>query len=164
MSLTSIALYCLRAAGLAAFASAVYLLLCRLRRQKIIIKRLLTIAYLAALIQITVLRGGINWENVISGGRTARLIPFSTMLELLHGDLWDLIYNVVGNLIWFVPLGVLLRRRRGWMVLACGAALSACIEFSQYVLMTGVTDIDDLILNAVGAWLGWAICVVIRKK
>lgn len=164
MSFRGILLYSLRAGGFAAVICAAYALICRLRGKAVGWKRLLAVAYIAALVQITVLRGGVDWPRVFAGGREARLIPFATMAMLLGGGAWNLIYNVAGNLIWFVPLGFILCGRRGWQVLLCGAALSACIELSQYLLMTGVTDIDDVILNALGAWLGREICRIITKK
>ena len=64
---------------------------------------------------------------------------------------------MVGNLIWFVPLGVRLRRKKALVSLLAGAGASVCIELMQYLLMTGVTDVDDVLLNALGARLGWAL-------
>lgn len=159
MSAGNILLYCLRAGIFASVLCVLYALCSLLKKRKPQIRRMLCIAYLAALVQITVLRGGVDWQGVLSGGRQARLIPFETMRQLLsQGDLWDLCYNVIGNLIWFVPLGCILRKRRGYAALLCGALLSMGIELFQYLLMTGVTDVDDVILNAVGAYLGWALC------
>lgn len=165
MSIAGVALYCLRAGIFAGELCALYALYCLLRKKRCSLRRLLGVGYLAALVQITVLRGGVDWQRVFSGGRQARLLPFATIAELVRqGDMWNLCYNVIGNLIWFVPLGCLLRKRRGSVALSYGALLSACIELSQYLLRTGVSDVDDVILNAAGAYLGWAICHWRHKK
>ena len=158
MSIAGIARYSLRAAAFAAAVCAVYALIYRLRRQRISWRRMLGVFYIAALLQITVLRSGVNWQAVLHETRPLpQLAPLGTTISLLQGGLWNLIYNIVGNLIWFVPLGMLLGQRSWKAALAAGAAISALIELCQYLLMTGTTDIDDVILNALGAWIGWRI-------
>ena len=164
MSIRGIALYSLRSAAFAAVVSAAYALVCRLRGREVRWRRLLGIAYMAALIQITVLRGGLNWARVFAGGRgMPQLVPLRTTLLELRGGAWSFTYHTVGNLLWFAPLGWLLRRRRPYTVLLAGAALSVGIELMQLLLMTGVTDIDDVIFNALGALLGWGIARVVKR-
>ena len=164
MSLRGIALYSLRAGIFAAAICALYALICLLRRRRPGLKRLLGIAYIAALVQITVLRGGVNWQAVLHEGRQLpQLLPFGTTLALLGGGTWNFIYNTLGNLLWFVPLGMLLAKRRGYQALLAGALVSACIETGQYILMTGQSDIDDVIINALGTLLGWAMLRLWRR-
>ncbi|MBQ3575421.1 MAG: VanZ family protein [Clostridia bacterium] len=139
MSLKGILIYSARAAAFAAAACAVYALICLLCRKKLRLKVFLGTAYIAALIQITVLRGGVDWQKLLAGARDMpRLVPFGTTVELLDGDVWSLIYNIAGNLLWFVPLGLLLGKGSVLRALLLGAALSAAIEISQYILMTGL--------------------------
>ena len=158
MSLTGILIYCLRAATFAAVVCALYALVCRLRGRRVRPGRLVALAYLAALIQITVIRGGVDWTQVLTAARNApRLLPLQTTLEELRAGAWPLIYHVVGNLVWFVPLGALLRKKNALVALLAGAGASLCIELMQYLLMTGVTDVDDVLINALGALLGWAL-------
>lgn len=164
MNLKGILLYCLRAGSFALVICAVYMLACRLRRKRPGLGRLAAVAYFAALFHITVLRGGIEWKNLLQPGQSVLLLPFATTFGLLDDGLWQLIYNIVGNLIWFVPLGIILRRRRWMQVLAWGAGISACIEAMQFLLRTGITDIDDTIFNALGALIGWGICRINKKK
>ena len=164
MSIRGIALYTLRAAAFAVVVCAIYALICRLRGRKLRWGRLLSIAYLAALIQITVLRGGADWARVLSGGRNLpQLIPLRTTILELRGGAWSFIYHTVGNLIWFLPLGWLARWRKPWTALLAGAGMSALIELMQFLLMTGVTDIDDVIFNALGALAGWTVARLWRK-
>lgn len=158
MSLTGILIYCLRAASFAAAVCGLYALVNWLRGRRVRPGRLVALAYIAALVQITVIRGGVNWAQVLTATRDApRLVPLQTTLEELRAGAWPLIYHVVGNLVWFVPLGALLRKRSAFTALLTGAGASVCIELMQYLLMTGVTDVDDVILNALGALLGWAL-------
>ena len=127
--------------------------------------RLLAVAYVAARIQITVLRGGVDWQAVFAGGRNAmQLAPLKTTLGELRLGLWPLIYHVVGNMIWFVPLGLLLRRKKWYWALIAGAAFSVGIEVMQYLLITGMTDIADVILNAFGTLIGWWMGRITGRK
>ena len=158
MSIRGIVIYTLRAAIFAASVCAIYALVCRLRGHRLRWERLLAVAYFAALVQITVLRGGVDWARVLAGGRgIPQLIPLRTTLSELRGGLWRFIYHTVGNLSWFAPLGLMLRRKGPGTALLAGAGMSAMIELMQFLLRTGVTDIDDVIFNALGALLGWAI-------
>ena len=158
MSLTGILIYCLRAASFAAVVCGLYALVCWLRGRKLRPGRLVALAYLAALVQITVIRGGVNWAQLMTATRDApRLLPLRTTLEELCAGAWPLIYHVVGNLVWFVPLGALLRKKNVLVALLAGVGASVCIELMQYLLMTGVTDVDDVLLNALGTLLGWAL-------
>ena len=158
MSLSGILIYCLRAATFAAVVCALYALVCWICGKGLRPGRLAALAYLAALIQITVLRGGVDWAKLMTATRDLpRLIPFETTLGELRAGAWLLIYHTLGNLAWFVPLGVLLRKKSALTVLLTGAAVSTFIELMQYLLMTGVTDVDDVLLNALGALLGWAL-------
>lgn len=165
MSIQGIAFYTLRASAFAAAVCAVYALICKLRGRRIGWMRLLGIAYLAALIQITVIRGGADWARVLAGGRAQpQLIPLRTTLGTLRSESWwSFVYHTMGNVVWFVPLGLMLRKRKPGAALLAGALLSAGIELGQYLLMTGMTDIDDVILNALGALAGWGIARIFRR-
>jgi len=110
--------------------------------------RLLCVGYLAALAEIIALRGGMG------NTRELRLVPLETTLGTLKAGAWPFIYNFVGNIVWFVPLGWMLRRRGPARAMFAGAAVSLLLEALQWLLMTGVTDVDDVIVNALGALLG----------
>ena len=64
------------------------------------------------------------------------------------------------NILLFVPFGYLLpllrkRANRWWKVVLCGFALSLGIELIQLVTHLGMFDLDDLMNNTLGAFLGW---------
>jgi glycopeptide antibiotics resistance protein len=69
--------------------------------------------------------------------------------------------NLVGNLALLAPLGFILpvidvKARSAFKILALAFVISFCIECSQYLLATRVSDIDDVILNVLGALIGFA--------
>jgi len=72
--------------------------------------------------------------------------------------------DVVGyllNVVLFVPLGFLLpllwpKQDRFWKILLAGVAFSLLIELSQLINLRS-TDIDDLLLNTLGADIGFAL-------
>jgi glycopeptide antibiotics resistance protein len=79
------------------------------------------------------------------------------------GDPLHMLAEHVGNVLLFAPFGFLLpllapRLGRLWQVVALGAATSLCIELAQ-IAMPGThrADVDDLILNTVGAGCGWLL-------
>ena len=151
MNFKGIALYSGRALAFAALVCLLYGAYCLLRKKKLRFGRLLAVGYLAALIQITVLRGGVDWPKVLEGVRTMpQLVPLKTTVGEVKAGLWPLVYHTAG--------------KRPLRVLIIGAALSAGIEIMQFLLMTGMTDIDDVILNALGALAGWILIRCIKKK
>lgn len=117
---------------------------------------LLFLVYLLVLLRITVFRTGWLTNERFDG--TIVLLPFpSVFSELFHGNLINFAYLFVGNLIWFVPLGAYLRRRgvRFFFAALCGFLLSLCIETGQFILSTGFSETEDLILNTAGTMLGY---------
>ena len=66
-----------------------------------------------------------------------------------------------------MPLGLLVPRlwpqRRLGTVTALGLGLSLLVEACQYLLGTGVPDVDDLLLNTLGAMLGYGLHCLHRR-
>jgi glycopeptide antibiotics resistance protein len=88
------------------------------------------------------------------------VLPLQSIIrDLRHGDR-DLVVNFLGNLVAFLPIGLIppLARPRAtaaWHVAVFALTLSALIEALQYASGRRVADIDDLILNTLGALLGY---------
>jgi len=126
---------------------------------------LAAVGYLAALMQITGLRLGLRPVRWLGSG--LHPVPLRTTLSQWRLGPGAFAYHVLGNLAWFVPLGLLLPRLRPrcrWhQALLAGAALSAFAEALQYLLGTGISDVDDVLLNALGALLGWELHRLTRR-
>ena len=74
--------------------------------------------------------------------------------------------NIAGNVALFVPLGFLWAAVSGWSawkVTASGVALSVLIEAAQYLTARRWADVDDVLLNGVGACLGAVAYAVVSS-
>lgn len=119
---------------------------------------LLFVAYFAALVEIIALRGGMGET------RELRLVPLHTTLGTLKDGPWAFVYNLMGNLIWFMPLGMFLHKKKPLRAMLIGAAVSLSLEALQWLMMTGVTDIDDVIINALGTFIGAIFMRILNKN
>ena len=88
--------------------------------------------------------------------------PFSMMYRYIHGymigtvSLNSFMMNIVGNFILFMPFAVFLplfykKQHNFFVFLFTVASLSATAEILQVLFMMGTGDIDDLMINTVGA-------------
>lgn len=99
---------------------------------------------------------GTLWDLIDNCGLqgSVNLIPFSSMSDRMY------MLNVL-NVFMFMPLGFLLpliwkRYRRGIKVVFIGFFMSLTIEICQ-LFCNRATDVDDLIMNTLGAFVGY-IC------
>lgn len=106
------------------------------------------------------------WEQV---AHHYNLRPFHTVAlyaRLLGSSSCALVkvaaINLAGNVVMFVPLGYFLPRLfRGlgklWRTLLVCAGIVATVELIQLFALVGSCDVDDLILNLIGAALGYGL-------
>lgn len=104
--------------------------------------------------------GGRNTEL----GRVFRDTYYISYLWGNHSYFW---LNIVGNLLLFVPIGLLTpllwpRWRRWGLPVLLGLLLSLGIEFSQLFIGRGA-DVDDVWLNTLGALLGYGLFLLLRR-
>jgi glycopeptide antibiotics resistance protein len=95
--------------------------------------------------------------------RPVRVVPFMMILDMLSFDVGDVL-QVVMNVVFFIPLGVfatILLPLSNKQALLLGMIISLLIEATQGTALWGavpcryrVADVDDLILNVIGTWLG----------
>lgn len=69
-------------------------------------------------------------------------------------------YNLFGNIALFIPYGIFLpylfkRLRKCWKVMLLGVITIVCVELLQIITLRGSCDIDDLILNTIGIFIGY---------
>lgn len=80
--------------------------------------------------------------------------------------------NIFGNVFGFVPFGFILpliqpKMNHGVLIVLSGFLLSLTVETIQLYWMVGRFDVDDLILNTLGAlagYIGFVVCNHIRRK
>ena len=127
--------------------------------------RLAMAVYLGMILQIIGLRLGL--QRIKPFSMPPHWVLLKTTLSQWRGGPWQFIYHTLGNLMWFVPMGVLLpllRPRCRWFhALLAGAAASFAVELLQFILGTGEPDVDDVLLNALGALIGYLLCRKARR-
>ena len=94
------------------------------------------------------------------------LIPFIYLFD--YDNVRDIIWNVVGNMIMFIPTGIVLpaiykKLNCFWKVVAVGALISLCTEILQLPFPARASDVDDLILNTLGVAVGYGIYAAFRR-
>ena len=76
--------------------------------------------------------------------------------------------NLLGNLLPILPMGILLPvlfekiKRFGWFVLTQFCVITV-FETIQLLTTTGSFDVDDILLNLVGAVIGWLLWLVAQR-
>ena len=75
---------------------------------------------------------------------------------------------LVENVLLFIPFGILApltfyKMRKGKQVALGALVISILIEAAQYVFQCGKTEVDDVILNCLGAMIGYGLFVLGRK-
>lgn len=117
---------------------------------------------------------GVPWLTVLPAhpfpGQVVHgnVIPFHTLatyLRNLGSSFW--IRNALGNLALLLPLGVLgpvaiPALDRWWRIALLALLISTAIELTQLAIPDRSADIDDVIVNVVGALLGYVLFAVAR--
>lgn len=103
-----------------------------------------------------------EWQRLAALNKTIfnpeiNLVPFKDGLEI----------SAILNIIFFMPFGFLLptlwRRFRSFLpTLGYGLIFSFIIELSQLFVSYRASDINDLIMNTLGAALGWIVFSLLR--
>jgi len=106
-----------------------------------------------------------NWKMNIN------IIPFKSIMwyatGIDHINLSTILYNLFGNIAIFAPLGfflpVLFKKCTNVKnVLIYSLLASFIIEVIQFVAHRGQSDVDDIILNVVGAYIGYLSYKLLR--
>ena len=101
---------------------------------------------------------------------TDNATPFATIriyLDNLNSPFW--ISQAFGNLLLLLPVGLfgpiaLPWLNRWWRVLLVALVISACIETAQLYIPERSADVDDVMLNTLGALLGYWLLILIRLR
>ncbi|TYS59741.1 VanZ family protein [Sutcliffiella horikoshii] len=141
---------------------AIYLFVTK--QQVLIRKSLLIVAFILYTLSLLVLLFMRPSEPAYDN---SNLVPLKTISMYLSGnaDWFVSFYNLAANVGLFVPFGVLLAfLTRNILIRAfLPFALISCIEITQLLTNRGSLDIDDLILNVLGFYIGYALVPIVRK-
>lgn len=94
------------------------------------------------------------------------LVPLKTVqlyLNMQNGvPLVNRLINLLGNVVVFIPFGILLplvsrRLNNGIRLTVYMACCILLLELMQMLLHAGSLDVDDLLLNLIGVWIGIVI-------
>lgn len=103
----------------------------------------------------------LSTENATSG---INLIPFTEMTRYNIGSK-AFFYNVVGNIVLFIPFGYFvsdyLKAKRTHHILLTSVLISLTAELIQFKIGRAF-DVDDIILNVVGAIIGFMCYISMR--
>ena len=112
------------------------------------------------------------WEQI---KMSINFVPFRTVMcymRLLRRRpnaylIRHAVINLAGNVIMFIPLGFFLpmiwaKLRKLWRTLLTTGLIITLVELIQLFTLVGSCDIDDLILNLLGAAMGYGIYKLIK--
>ena len=130
----------------------------------------MTILYFMIVFSMCVSR--FNVIMTIMGGQLTRveeinLLPFHSVRENLQYGRnpisWDMLYNMV----MFVPFGIIYcyyqKHFRVYKAVGMSCLTTFFIESAQFILKTGVVDIDDFIVNTLGSLMGIMAYVILQQ-
>jgi glycopeptide antibiotics resistance protein len=106
--------------------------------------------------------------------RYLNLVPFrDTINDFRHlnpresREVFNFLSNVLGNIFLFIPFSIILfsvfNVKNSNSVLLSAFLLSVSIEMLQYLFRIGVADIDDVLLNTLGAGIGILIYKIYKN-
>lgn len=121
------------------------------------------LGYYLAILSVLLFFGGLFHLDRAWGG-AVNLEPFHTIRSFLihyrRTESLSSLFNLLGNIVILVPLGVLLPvmfrpMRHFWLFLPLAALVCVGVEYIQWLTATGIADVDDSILNFAGAAAGY---------
>jgi glycopeptide antibiotics resistance protein len=98
------------------------------------------------------------------GLRGINIVPFSTIMQYLSREMGihSIMVNLAGNIVAFMPMGFLLPlafkgMKKFSRVITVSIFATVLIETLQYLTSSGISDVDDIILNLLGSVLGYLL-------
>ena len=116
------------------------------------------VIYTLFLFQIVTFQDDVSWS-------TNNFIPFKEIMRYNMGSRLFM-KNVVGNLVLFLPYGLFtslyLKSDKASIIIFLTLITSVSIEVVQLIIGR-VFDIDDILLNVLGGFLGFVIYMILKK-
>ena len=113
--------------------------------------------------------GFIFWMTIFtrhsSGVHTIEMRPFWALQDFIKGDN-DWKQNAlywIENVLLFIPFGLLFPSKDIRFALIAGVIFSIVIEIIQYFACLGLCELDDVICNGLGTFLGFKMFAFVQK-
>ena len=117
----------------------------------------------------------VQFHNYIEQLKSSyNIIPFKTIKDFMRvlennsnpTRIYHAVVNLIGNVAMFVPLGFLLpcmweKLRKFIRFIGYVIGIVLLIEVTQFTTLLGSLDIDDFILNTIGAIIGFIIFKIV---
>lgn len=137
---------------------------------------ILFVVYLVILMKLVVFKHPLHFTDLTTitslFSLNSNFIPLKTIVGYLTVEpSWQIaIKNLAGNVLLFLPFGAflpLIFRTMTWKAVLLVAVIVSITFEAMQVFVIGTPDIDDVILNTFGAWLGyvafiWTVSMVKR--
>lgn len=137
------------------------------------VRRLVFIGYLCLMIRLLIFKYPYeqmlsvmeSWNKnvILEGIESANFTFFKTVkMYIDYAYMLNSFENLIGNVAIFIPFGYLLpivckRAENLWISLLYAFLMTSAIEGFQLVSGLGVFDVDDILLNMIGAFTGFAL-------
>lgn len=113
-----------------------------------------------------------SWKKdvILEGLSTANFTPFKTIrMYIEYSYKLNSAENLLGNIVVLIPFGMLfpLITKKNWGylgMLACAFAFVLGIEVFQLFSAFGAFDVDDILLNCLGASLGYLFYWIVSGR
>ena len=148
-------------------------------RKSILFKRTIFFIYLLIVIKLIIFKYPYeqlkaiadSWEKgvILEGLDTANFTLFKTIrMYIKYSYKLNSFENLIGNIVVFVPYGFLfpcvLQKGSNVFVMLLNAFLFVTgIEIFQLFSAFGAFDVDDILLNCVGAVIGYLLYLILRR-
>lgn len=112
-----------------------------------------------------------SWQVVKKNAKQANLTPGATISLYMNKErrVEYSIQNLAGNVIGFIPLGLLVpalfkRLRTVWKMAGISLLVSLLFELTQLATALGSFDVDDLLLNTIGGMFGYLLFLAFHPR
>lgn len=137
-----------------------------------VVGRILFLVYLLALVYFLLFAEEYGRRNFFELDYRYNLVPFQEIRRFwIYREKVGFLaafLNLAGNVIGFLPFGFIVpvmhkKMESFWKVSLLSFMFSLCVETIQLITKVGCFDVDDLILNTLGAMIGCGAFLICNK-